>query len=195
MLSDLGTVEALEKVGIRSMLEPFQGGPFKVFNRSTVRGEGSLLVPGWQQIVDNLVTKMQPQVSKTGLKNKCIERAYYTFAVSQVNKCMNVENSSFSVRVKAVGCSSQTLIPLPGIVGVFLGDEVCCHAPSCLNTTLEPVAARLRATFSTDELLLWENECGDSIAGLPNQTGAIPPSLDIVSIDIYAGFLPRDGGM
>ena len=82
-----------------------------------------------------------------------------------------------------------------GIIGVFLGDEVCCHAPSCLNATLEPVAARLRAAFSTDELLLWENECGDAIAGLANQTGAIPPSLDIVSTDIYAGFFPRAGGL
>ena len=69
MLSDLGAVEAFEKVGIRSMLEPFQGGPFRVFNRSTVRGEGSLLVSGWQQIVDNLVTKIRPHVSKTGLSN------------------------------------------------------------------------------------------------------------------------------
>ena len=75
MLSDLGSVAAFEKVGIRSMLGPFQGGPFKVFNRSTVRGEGSLLVSGWQQIVDNLVTKMRPQVSKTGLQSTLIKKS------------------------------------------------------------------------------------------------------------------------
>lgn len=82
----------------------------------------------------------------------------------------------------------------PGaIVGAFLGDEVCCHTPSCLNTTLGPVARKLRKKWSAAELFIWGNECTTSIVGgrgvpaLPNKTGSIPPEIDILSIDYYAG--------
>ena len=80
----------------------------------------------------------------------------------------------------------------PGaIVGMFLGDEVCCHNSTCLSATVEPVAARLRLHYpNASELFLWTNECGDSLIGLPT----VPPSLDIISVDTYDGFLPGNDG-
>jgi hypothetical protein len=89
----------------------------------------------------------------------------------------------------------------PGAIeAVFLGDEVCCHSPRCLNATLAPVARRLRSHFpERTSLLIWTNECDSSIIGgvghdgtvilpLPNTSGAIPLEIDILSVDRYSGF-------
>lgn len=52
------------------------------------------------------------------------------------------------------------------IEAAFLGDEICCHNPRCLNVTLAPVARQLRAHFpNPEELLIWTNECDSSIVG------------------------------
>lgn len=84
----------------------------------------------------------------------------------------------------------------PGAIeAAFLGDEVCCHNPACVASTLAPVARRLRVRWpNASALLIWTNECDSSIVGghgvppLPNSSGAIPPELDALSIDMYAGF-------
>lgn len=85
-------------------------------------------------------------------------------------------------------------------MGVFLGDEVCCHVPKCLNATIAPVARRIRAKYAganKSKLFIWSNECDSSIIGgpdhnanqpLPLLPGAIPQEIDIFSVDIYAGF-------
>ena len=86
----------------------------------------------------------------------------------------------------------------PGAIeAVFLGDEVCCHSPKCLNATLAPVARRLRSHFpDRAALLIWTNECDSSIIGgaghdgafippLPRMSGAIPAEIDILSVDRY----------
>jgi hypothetical protein len=89
----------------------------------------------------------------------------------------------------------------PGAIeAIFLGDEVCCHSPRCLNATLAPVARKLRGYFpDRSSLLIWTNECDSSIIGgvghdgavilpLPNTSGAIPREIDVLSVDRYSGF-------
>ena len=39
------------------------------------------------------------------------------------------------------------------LIGAFLGDELCCHSPTCMNATLQPVASRLKAALHTPYLL------------------------------------------
>lgn len=72
-------------------------------------------------------------------------------------------------------------------IGVFLGDELCCHDVSCWHRVLDPLSAQLRALLGP-KALLYENECGDSIVGLDK----IAPDLDWVSVDIYKGYSPAD---
>jgi hypothetical protein len=84
-------------------------------------------------------------------------------------------------------------------VGVFLGDEICCHNSSCWHDQLYPMSAKLRDLLGP-KAMLYENECGDSIAGGGMAHGhpvgppldKIAPDLDFVSIDLYKGFLPTD---
>jgi hypothetical protein len=44
-------------------------------------------------------------------------------------------------------------------VGVFLGDEICCHNSSCWHDQLYPLSAKLRALLGPNAIL-YENECG-----------------------------------
>jgi hypothetical protein len=87
----------------------------------------------------------------------------------------------------------------PSLVGAFLGDEVCCHNATCLNATLQPVAGRLKTALSPSsngadsDFIVWTNECGDSVGGLPSGA-SLPSSIDILSVDLYAGFLPGTDG-
>ena len=75
------------------------------------------------------------------------------------------------------------------IEAVFLGDEICCHVPACLNGTLAPVAQRLRSHFPNRTALpIWTNECSTTITGsrgsrpLPLVPGAIPGDIDILCV-------------
>ena len=71
-------------------------------------------------------------------------------------------------------------------LGVWLGDEICCHNSSCWHDQLYPLSAHLRALLGSDALL-YTNECGDSIAGDARSgppLDRIAPDLDLLSIDI-----------
>lgn len=83
------------------------------------------------------------------------------------------------------------------LVGVFLGDELCCEDTSertgmeCWDTVIAPVADKLRALLGP-KALIYTNECGGQ--AMWNSTAIangwkIPASLDIVSTDYCK--LPR----
>jgi hypothetical protein len=84
-------------------------------------------------------------------------------------------------------------------LGVFLGDEICCHNSSCWHGQLYPISTKLRALVGPSAIL-YENECGDSIAGGGMAHGhpvgppldKIAPALDWISVDVYKGFTPDD---
>jgi hypothetical protein len=85
-------------------------------------------------------------------------------------------------------------------VGVFVGDEICCHNTSCWHDQLYPVSSKLRKLLGP-KAILYENDCGDSIAGSGTYPGAPPagppldmvaPDLDYISIDTYKGYTPDD---
>ena len=95
--------------------------------------------------------------------------------------------------------------------GVFLGDEICCHASvSCWNGLLDPLAQKFRAMLGPQKIL-YVNECGTSIAGRncscdphvspscggcdAGHPGTLPikqisSALSHISIDMYAGYSP-----
>ena len=98
--------------------------------------------------------------------------------------------------------ASEVVIPRMNnktAVGVFLGDEICCHNSSCWHAQLYPLSAKLRALLGT-KAILYENECGDSLAGGGMAHGhpvgppldKVAPDLDFISIDLYKGYLPSD---
>lgn len=84
-------------------------------------------------------------------------------------------------------------------IGVFLGDEVCCHNSTCWHGQLYPISAKLRSLLGQDAIL-YENDCGDSVAGgcdaarpaCEKPLDKFPPALNWVSIDLYDGYLPND---
>eukprot|EP01043_Picozoa_sp_COSAG02_P061026 COSAG02_NODE_8109_length_2706_cov_1.925201_1_plen_367_part_00 len=84
------------------------------------------------------------------------------------------------------------------LVGVFLGDELCCEdtpartGMQCWDTVLKPVADRLR-TLLGPKALIYTNECGGEAMWNSTMIAGgwkIPASLDVVSTDYYAGWLP-----
>jgi hypothetical protein len=85
-------------------------------------------------------------------------------------------------------------------LGVFLGDEICCHNSSCWHGQIYPLSAKLRALLGPSAIL-YENECGDSIAGGGMAHGhpigppldKIAPDLDWLSFDVYKGYSPKGG--
>ena len=77
------------------------------------------------------------------------------------------------------------------VLGVFMGDEVCCGGVPYLDMSV--VAARLKAGLpdaliyvnECTELQSWPKlECRGAGAGL-RCTGGVPSGLDIISIDLY----------
>eukprot|EP01052_Picozoa_sp_SAG31_P047729 SAG31_NODE_9683_length_1242_cov_0.966754_1_plen_382_part_01 len=108
--------------------------------------------------------------------------------------------ADWEAQLDAMAVKMRPLVRAGFIEAVFLGDEICCHCPSCLNATLAPVARRLRSHFPDPKvLLIWANECDSSIVGgighggavtppLPRGPGAIPSEIDLLSVDIYRGF-------
>jgi hypothetical protein len=84
-------------------------------------------------------------------------------------------------------------------VGVFLGDEICCHNTSCWHDQLYPLSSKLRKLLGP-KVILYDNECGDSIAGGGTSHGRpvgppldkVAPELDYISIDLYKGYTPDD---
>ena len=84
------------------------------------------------------------------------------------------------------------------LVGVFLGDELCCEDTSertgmeCWETVIAPVADKFRALLGP-KALIYTNECGGEQmwnSSAIKSGWKIPASLDIVSTDYYAGWLP-----
>ena len=71
------------------------------------------------------------------------------------------------------------------LLGIFLGDELCCGNFNCWETVLEPVAAKFRALLGKGRGLIYTNEC--TIDGITY----IPSALDVISIDCYAGWEPN----
>ena len=78
-------------------------------------------------------------------------------------------------------------------------DEICCHNSSCWHGQLYPISAKLRSLLGRDAIL-YENECGDSLAGGGMAHGhpvgppldKVAPDLDLISVDLYEGYLPSD---
>lgn len=78
-------------------------------------------------------------------------------------------------------------------------DEICCHNSTCWHAQIYPLAAKLRRLLGADAIL-YENDCADSIIGGGMAHGhpvgppldKIAPDLDIISVDVYKGFLPTD---
>ena len=81
------------------------------------------------------------------------------------------------------------------LIGAFLGDELCCHSPRCMNATLQPVASRLKAALHTPSrtFIIWVNECSNTIYGLPRGR-TLPHSIDLLSINLHGGDLPNTHG-
>lgn len=89
------------------------------------------------------------------------------------------------------------------VVGVFLGDEICCHNSSCWHGQLYPMSAYLRQLLGA-KAILYTNECQDSLTG-GNYTShghkvgppldRVAPALDILSVDLYAGYTPGSNGV
>jgi hypothetical protein len=96
--------------------------------------------------------------------------------------------------VDAAAAAMAPAVAAGHVVSVFLGDEVCCHNGTCMNAVLAPVAAKLRTHFprtsSPEDIFIWTNECGDTVQQLPNRSGAVPPAIDVLSVDVYSGYLP-----
>ena len=85
------------------------------------------------------------------------------------------------------------------LVGVFLGDELCCEdtpartGMQCWDTVLKPVADRLRELLGPNALI-YTNECGGEAMWNSTMIAGgwkIPASLDVVSTDYYAGWRAR----
>jgi len=74
------------------------------------------------------------------------------------------------------------------LLGIFLGDEICCHDVPCWENVLEPVASKFRSLLGEDQGIIYTNECANE-----NIT-SIPVSLDAISIDTYAGYKPGSTG-
>ena len=86
------------------------------------------------------------------------------------------------------------------LTGVFLGDELCCEDTAertgmeCWSTVIAPVADRLRLRLGP-RAQIYANECGGQSMWNSSMIAAgwkIPSSLDIISTDYYAGWLPKD---
>eukprot|EP01065_Artemidia_motanka_P030206 TRINITY_DN36218_c0_g1_i1.p1 TRINITY_DN36218_c0_g1~~TRINITY_DN36218_c0_g1_i1.p1 ORF type:complete len:303 (+),score=119.28 TRINITY_DN36218_c0_g1_i1:54-911(+) len=79
--------------------------------------------------------------------------------------------------------------PGKALRGVFLGDEICCSNTSCWDTALAPVAAKLKSMLG-NESIIYTNECASS-AG---EISKVPAGFDLISADIYRGYLPATSG-
>lgn len=82
--------------------------------------------------------------------------------------------------------------------GVFLGDELCCEdmptrtGMECWESVIAPVADKLRAMLGS-KALIYTNECGGEPmfnSTMIKNGWKIPASLDFISTDLYAGWLP-----
>jgi hypothetical protein len=71
--------------------------------------------------------------------------------------------------------------------GVFLGDEICCGNATCWEAGLKPVTQKLRALLGPDAIL-YTNECAN------RDITEVPPELDLISVDVYGGYLPGSNG-
>ena len=109
---------------------------------------------------------------------------------------------------------------IPGIrngtlLGVFLGDELCCEDTSarsgmeCWDTVLRPVADHFRALLGPDAIIYTNvrataqfrfqhperaaaQECGGDAMWSFTGGAKVPANLSIISVDYYAGWLPPD---
>ena len=108
------------------------------------------------------------------------------------------------VFVRGVGLVSNWTAVLDGIIntsiapnfgpgkawrGVFLGDEICCRNVGCWANALQPVAARLHAALGP-EAIIYTNECRTHLSKLKE----VPKDIDLISVDVYNGYLPGENG-
>ena len=73
--------------------------------------------------------------------------------------------------------------------GVFLGDEICCRNVGCWADALQPVAARLHAALGPDATI-YTNECRTHLSGIK----VVPKDIDLISVDVYNGYLVGSNG-
>jgi hypothetical protein len=69
----------------------------------------------------------------------------------------------------------------------FLGDEICCGNTTCWEAGLKPVTQKLRALLGPNAIL-YTNECAN------RDITDVPPELDLISVDVYGGYLPGSNG-
>lgn len=70
------------------------------------------------------------------------------------------------------------------VLGVFMGDEICCSGTPYAN--LSSVASRLREGLGPDAWI-YTNECSEMSQWPPlrDGQGGVPPALDAISVDFY----------
>eukprot|EP01050_Picozoa_sp_SAG11_P006256 SAG11_NODE_478_length_9117_cov_6.916168_8_plen_494_part_00 len=81
--------------------------------------------------------------------------------------------------------------------GVFIGDELCCGGPApakCWAEGYAPLTHKLRALMGP-EMIIYANECAGEFDPIQNADPArniteIPPEFDLISLDVYADYLP-----
>lgn len=73
--------------------------------------------------------------------------------------------------------------------GVFLGDEICCRNVGCWADALQPVAARLHAALGPDATI-YTNECRTHLSHIKE----VPKDIDLISVDVYSGYLVGSNG-
>jgi hypothetical protein len=74
--------------------------------------------------------------------------------------------------------------------GVFVGDELCCRNVSCWTNGLAVVANKTRSLLGPDAII-YTNECGKNWSAYITE---LPPALDLISADVYAGYTPGSTG-
>ena len=74
------------------------------------------------------------------------------------------------------------------LLGIFLGDEICCHDAPCWENVLQPVASKFRALLGDTQGIIYTNECANE------DIASIPVALDAISVDTYAGYQPKSKG-
>ena len=86
--------------------------------------------------------------------------------------------------------------PDKALRGVFIGDELCCGPTpaKCWADGFGPLTRKLRALIGPD-MIIYTNECAGEFDPIHNNDTAmniteVPPDFDLISLDVYADYLP-----
>eukprot|EP00041_Stephanoeca_diplocostata_P017974 m.372712 g.372712 ORF g.372712 m.372712 type:complete len:183 (-) comp20876_c0_seq8:4171-4719(-) len=73
-------------------------------------------------------------------------------------------------------------------IGVFMGDELCCHNSACWASTIQPLSEKLRQLLGPDQII-YENDCADSFANVSVLSGLSMRQHTFRSFEIFVGIL------